>query len=79
MNRKSLIVIAICGVLVSTMIFGAYQLGYSNSTKINYQKGFNDGLKFGSGQASGNLYQNGYQSGYQAGLNLNKIMNGTVP
>jgi hypothetical protein len=77
MNKKSLFVIAVLGVLVATTIIGAYQLGYSTSTKINYQKGFNEGLNFSSSQSNQGLYQNGYQNGYQAGLNFSRIVNGT--
>jgi len=67
MDKKSLVTVMICGVLVA-MIFGAYLLG----SNINYAKGYNDGVSHGIsiGALSGRhtLYDNGYKAGYQAGL-----------
>jgi hypothetical protein len=87
MNKKSLIFIIICGILVSTMIFGSYKLG-ANSTDFastsksieDYQRGFFDGQNSTIAQQKlGNdmSYTAGYKNGYQAGLKAHEIQNGT--
>lgn len=72
MERNSLIAIAVCGVLVSVMIFSAYYIG----SKSSYATGFYEGNK--TGYTTGPEYHmlnyelgyiDGNQSGYQIGYN----------
>ena len=71
MNKKSLIIIAICGILVSTLIFGAFSLGNSTGYNRGYTLGYEQGKASNTG-TSLRAYQNGnetgYLQGYQAGL-----------
>ena len=83
MDKKSLIAIAVCGILISVLLFVVYHVASTNS----YVAGFTDGSKAGflNGQQGSSLanqaqyyngyktgnetgYAQGYQDGYQAGL-----------
>jgi hypothetical protein len=85
MNTKSLVALMICGILVATSLFSAYEVGYGNGVSkadAKYQAGYNAGVLESSHNSQlaqariGQSYDNGYQAGLQA-QNNSSAVNGT--
>jgi hypothetical protein len=68
MNKKTLIAIVMCGIIVSTLIFGAYEFG----AQTQYKEGYKEGHDVG--------YNQGYASGVSQGSRFSNVgpFNGTT-
>jgi hypothetical protein len=70
--NKSLVIVAICGILVASLIFGAYKFGSMSGEQLGYNKAQNASANVGHGQYMFGFTQGnttGYTAGYEAGYN----------
>lgn len=79
MDRRTIIAICFCAIVVTVSIFISYQIGYNSAESKAYKLGYVNGQVVGSGGAVARQIQaaneTGWWQGYNAGLNARS--NGT--